>query len=238
MPSRKRAKGKARKAAKAKDCDGGNELSLLVGNLSLNSKSKCNHGRSCEITSDHICNHFVHQFNIAVKEVCELVFSQSNRKGIRGPFRIYTNAIDRVDNDLLKEICGNDDNVQILQSLLLSLGTNLLLSDHECSSHLATIMAIAVLFVQHKFDVEEVLSSDASAQALRDLNDGGLEVDTTRLLSKRIPCDCLKEKYAQAKADTKVGMCGYCREFKDRKELLLCGVRLFYLAYIYTYYIS
>ena len=223
MPSRKKAKGKARRAkAKAKDdCDSGNEISLLVGNLSLNSKNKCTHGRR-DISSDHICFHFVEEFEVAVKAAFEeLVFKQQNPTC--GPFLIYGNAINRVDSDLCTEISGNDDNVQILRSLLLSLGVDLLLSDREYSSPPATIVAIAVLFVQHKFDIKEVRASDTSARALHDLNDGGSEEDTTRILSKRIPCNCLKEKHAQAKAETKVGMCSYCRKLMDRKELMLCG---------------
>lgn len=55
----------------------------------------------------------------------------------------------------------------------------------------------------------------------------GCEKTILAFCSKRIPCQCLSERYKSAKPQAKTGLCSYCENSHDRSKLKLCQVRNF-----------
>lgn len=78
-------------------------------------------------------------------------------------------------------------------------------------------------------DLSRVYDDRSFMLPLRDLFedlDGGGEVcgEAVRLYKKRIKCNCLNEKWSEAKKKPRLGNCSHwhCGVQKDRKELKIC----------------
>ena len=112
MPSRKRAKGKARKAkARASNC-----------NLILHNDNVCRHG--CEIISkDDICYKFVEQLEVEMKTSMDLS-EGSNSLSFTTDILKRLKASKEYNND-------NSEETQHKLQLFINLGTNLLLRDEK-----------------------------------------------------------------------------------------------------------
>ena len=79
MPSRKRNKGKQRKASKSKNVGGEDGLSQLVSCLSLQDDDPaCKHG--CQTSKDHISFKFLQQFEADLKAYVILHAIQNRNK--------------------------------------------------------------------------------------------------------------------------------------------------------------
>ena len=214
MPSRKRAKGKARKAkARESNC-----------NLILHNESICRHG--CEVISkDDLCYKFVEQLEFEMKAAYDLRDD------------IYKAEIVNETIALLKarkeyEMIWDDDSKdtrQKLQSLFVHLGTNLLLrDDKQRSINLASVAtAFYITFSHQKLDYWEAMDSSEHRVSLRNLEDG-LVYDCAKFLSKRIPCQCLEKIYLRERPKPRLSDCSYCKEVKDRRELYLCSGCLYH----------
>ena len=70
---------------------------------------------------------------------------------------------------------------------------------------------------------EEKSTEDYFGVKVRDLV-GDSDCDTVRFFSKRIGCSCLKEMSKQVKSEPKLGLCGYCKHRKERRELMVCAL--------------
>ena len=58
------------------------------------------------------------------------------------------------------------------------------------------------------------------------INCGG-ERDQIRFFAKRLTCSCLKERYARAKSEPKIGPCHHCMQVKKGASLRVCdGCRI------------
>ena len=223
MPSRKREKGKERRAKK--DDDGG--LNQLISTLSLkdhHGKTQhgvCSHG--CEpfsFSKEDICYRFAKQFEVEMKIIVDDAIK--SKSGI-----IWNNTYKLVIERLAKsikynEIWTNKANQERLVPLLLCMGTNYLLKNEERFNVMALAVAIASLFAKHSFKERELYTSRESAEKLRDLS-GGHERETVRFIMKRIPCKCLNKRFSRVKSQLKVGVCQHCWKEMERKHLLLCG---------------
>jgi len=217
MPSRKRAKGKARKAkARESNC-----------NLILHNDSVCRHG--CEVISkDDACYKFVEQFEVEMKAIYDYDLRDDIFKA-----EIVNETIEllkaRKEYEMIWD--SNEDTRQKLQSLFIHLGTNLLLrDDKQRSINLASVAAaFYIAFSHHKLDYWEAMDSSSSEHrvSLRNLEDG-LVYDCAKFLSKRIPCQCLEKIYLRERPKPKLSDCSYCKEVKDRRELYLCSGCLYY----------
>ena len=116
--------------------------------------------------------------------------------------------------------------------LLVSLGTNLLLKEHKYmaeqkySSFAAAVVAFGTVCMQHGFDKIDIGVNDMppgrDRNFIRDFHSSCFVSDTTRFFKHKVPCKCLKEKYAQIKHVPKFGQCKYCLTTKLRKHLYLC----------------
>ena len=124
MPSRKRTKGKERKA-KLKD------------SLSLHNATKCRHGSEA-IPTEHIVYRFVEQFEVdartvfnsnATIAVADRTYEDTSVTGF-SPSSVCEKVLERLKEDF-HEIWSNDTNQQMTVQLLVSLGTNLLLKEEK-----------------------------------------------------------------------------------------------------------
>jgi len=215
MPSRKKAKGRARKA-KAKE-----------GHLILHNDSVCRHG--CEpISKEDICYQFVKQFEVELNAVYS-----SNNECLRD---ICNSVIERleVDTDQFSMIWNKKSIQKELVPLFVCLGTNILLrgsANIDMARTMACVVAITALHALHEFDIGELMASRKSRRCLRDLEDA-LDYDVIRFFAKRTSCQCLKKMYSRVKSRP-TAVCEVCNVEKDRKLLYLCG-RCRYFTYCST----
>ena len=228
MPSRKRAKGKARKAkATENNC-----------NLILHNDSVCRHG--CEIISkDDVCYKFVELLEVEMKNTANDI-TLSRRQGSNNTFSIADEIIERLLRSLNKRPWGrllryeydeNEETKQKLQRLLLNLGTNILLRDEELRLGMASTVAMVMLSIPYDFDLMKALVVQSARTALRDLNDG-VHYDIIKFFNKRTPCICLEKLTFQERPMPRKARCDYCKTEKERSQLYLCS------ACLYFYYCS
>ena len=201
MPSRKRAKGKARKAkARESNC-----------NLILHNESVCRHG--CEVISkDDICYKFVEQFEVELTAV----FDDSTTP--KGLLRCFEKTMDRLKgSDNFSIVCGNEQNCKKLQSLFVNLGTNLTLKAYSevrlehimINSKLetekirrsstirqASLVALAAVSCLYGMDEKKAaLTGSKTTASIPCLCKDGLTVATYKFFHERISCQCVKKTY-------------------------------------------
>jgi len=214
MPSRKRAKGKARKAkARESNCS-----------LILHNESVCRHG--CEVISkDDICYKFVEQFEVELNAVYDSKLEQ---------YKLSTLLSDIVEQMKARKeysmICDNDskETQQTLQSLFIHLGTNLLLRDNKQRSvNLASAAAAFYITSSHDFDYWKAMDASKDRVTLRNV-ESGLAYDNAKLFKERIPCQCLEKLYVRERSKPRLSDCCNCQVEKDRRELYLCSNCLYH----------
>ena len=213
MPSRKKAKGRARKA-KAKE-----------GNLILHNDSVCRHG-CASISKEDSCYKFIKQFEVELNAV-----HSSNVQCLQDACDII---MERLEADSQFRAIWDTESIQKeLVPLFLCLGTNILLHNsanikkYSIGRQMAAVVAITALHALHEFDVDNVMASRKDRSSLRDLEDG-LDYDIIRFFAKRTSCQCLKKMYSQVKSRPKA-VCEICHVVKDRKLLYLCAGCRYYI---------
>jgi len=201
MPSRKKAKGRARKAR------------ANASNLILHDESVCRHG--CQpISKDDICYQFVKQYEVEMNKVYDLEKEYL--------INVHKSAIDRMRADDQFSVVWDDEATQKrLFPLFVSLGTNLQLKEGYQPNIRACVVGIAAVCSQYKFDVDEAMKSRKSRALIRDLGDG-LEYDSVRFYAKRTSCQCLKKIYSRVKS-LPISVCETCDVQMERHLLYLCG---------------
>ena len=227
MPSRKRAKGKARKAkARESNC-----------NLILHNDNVCRHG--CEVISkDDVCYRFVEQFEAEMKTSIDLSEGSNS-------LSFTTDTLKRLKASKEYETIWNNNSEETqkkLRSLFIHLGINILLREdkHRLSNEqviagfqeirlgMASTVAMAVVSCQHDYDVLKALSvPDNGRTVLRDLNDG-LPYDIIRFFNKRTSCRCLEKLYLEERAKPRIHACWNCKVKKERSQLYLCSACRYY----------
>jgi len=208
MPaSRKRIKGKARKA----------KANALLDNLSLNLlKNECNHGLPLDIQDNNPC--------LSVIKKVENGLSMQIRSGKRA-FDSYTSlfiALYVEDPHFESEMnIQVRDNTERLKACFISLATEYLLRGNDKDIIIAEGLAIAIVNINQ---VEEGSSAtfNKMMSISRDLDEGGKRT-VTKFIHKRIDCDCLKEKYKESKKLPNVGNCENCQKQMERSKLFACN---------------
>ena len=238
MPSRKRNKGKQRKAkaasaATSASCetllqlsgqDG--KLAQLINNLSL---KKCDHGRPTLADGD-ACKLFMMEF--------ERALVLTNDDEITSLFSCASKAIESAADYSL--ILSNGNDMEQARACLLALGADFL---HEAvntreEGPLQQACAIAmsvVLFDEHKNACQQLAANPGiipdqfslrinptTLLKVGDLIGGGLR-ETVSFFAKRLDCSCLKEMYNEVKGGKKTAICAHCHQTKERKALMLCS---------------
>ena len=207
MPSRKRAKGKARKAK--------NNILFQPG------PHKCRHGWGELLSENDVCYRFLKQLE---REVHSLYLHHKNTRTSLTIDSAYHDTIARLHKSNQFDEVFNEKIIQKkLIPRLLGAGTDCLLKDEykEYHSMLASVLAIAALFCQHNVSEDEILASKDMG-TYRDMLQG-CEYDLIKFFAKRIPCNCLKEMYSLSKSEPKLMMCESCGVSKERTNLYLCG---------------
>ena len=212
MPSRKRNKGKERKAKKeaiaAKNDD---MLAEAVNNtwrgwalgedaLSDEKIIHCDHG--CDVTAptdrDHPVCCFMNSFMGNKSDWVSLINSHP-------------------------QIWDDDNYRNMAVHILTRIGINNLLLIND---HLPTNIACTIMILENyneAMTVSEVFLIRRVASKVRDLQ-GSNDRDLYKFFSKRVSCACLKDAYSYArKTLPKIGRCHHCDEIKERKLLSVCS---------------
>mmetsp|Transcript_24352 Transcript_24352/g.40172 ORF Transcript_24352/g.40172 Transcript_24352/m.40172 type:complete len:247 (-) Transcript_24352:306-1046(-) len=209
MPSRKKAKGKARKAAKAEiAAEATRKHKDLVTQLNrLEDDETCVHGYE----SDLICGAFVKHFLDIVVQVP----LDGNPHGVatdasRAKFPQEWNSV-----YMLRKI----------DSLLLALGVNYILKgDIDLARHCASSANFFKGFIEEVFYEGRPMCMELDKTTELFVSD---EHTLVRYLQKRIPCSCLDDKYEEVKGVKKIGLCcnPQCKipdRTTERRSMLYC----------------
>mmetsp|Transcript_31478 Transcript_31478/g.53291 ORF Transcript_31478/g.53291 Transcript_31478/m.53291 type:complete len:279 (-) Transcript_31478:303-1139(-) len=231
MVSRKKAKGKARKAAKAKkeeeeedssaaaaqqrEQEGALEAQIQMQRLLIDSlPSPCQHG-FIPIPKGHICDRFLRLY-------LEALNSGSGNKD-RNRIEAVMQAMDAVEDEYPEVIYDSSKMNQIL-SYFLSVGTDHILNGRDGAAR--TTVAVIIMFEEFiAFSVQKT-QAVLHLQKLMEM----LIADDHTLVSffrKRITCSCLDKKHKEVKSIKKMG---YCNNEKcplpdgkvERSKMLYC----------------
>lgn len=212
MPSRKRAKGKERKAKAAEPKV--SRWEILSRWSENNVTIQCSH--SCKGKMDLVIPpassppHPVHDFMSAVY-------------AFDGPARPQWYDIMKLLYQQYSPVWKDDDHRKSAQNILLAFGTNSILRDGTYA--VPNIVSAVLLVLEHFNDSKDFESAFwSAAPKIRDITYMyRSDRDALKFYSKRIRCSCLKERYAQTKGRMKKGECHNCRKVLERKELMVCS---------------
>ena len=82
-------------------------------------------------------------------------------------------------------------------------------------------MATSVAWAVSSFEPGDPKSDPVKMRTERSLIEGN-ERDIVRFFSKRINCDCLKQKRKDTKSETVLSWCNHCKKRRIRKQLMVC----------------
>ena len=209
MVSRKRSKGKERKAKKEEKIS---EEWVNIWQRWTRGEDKngvklieCDHG--CAITT--MLNEPKHPVSNFINEL----------------FTTRDNWMNELNSH--SQVWENEDNREMTINILLSIGTNLLLSKYLSYSraqflHFASTILVLENYKETKSMNEAFLTRGVSSK-IRDLGGGNMR-DMLKFFSKRTTCSCLKNMYSEARKNMpKMGKCSYCNGAKERRLLSVCS---------------
>ena len=132
-------------------------------------------------------------------------------------------------NELNLDLVENEDNRKMTINILLSIGTNLLLSKYLSYGRAQFLNFASTILVLKNCDgsggggINTTILSREVATKCRDLGGGNMR-DMLKFFSKRTTCSCLKKMYSEArKTLPKTGNCSYCNEVKEHRLLSVCS---------------
>ena len=223
MPSRKRSKGKERKARQAES-----RLSSVVKSWEdwfewsqLNDKIQCSHGNTIVLPSSNSPQYSFVESLLAHK-VGQINVLQRLGQSLANHTALWKEEIHRYAA------------IEILTTII----TNRLLFEDQFGTKSVSTKSYfmhncylcTVLLVLENYDGGDDIHTtfyqpNGVASRVRDLNpQGSNQRDVLKFMSRRITCPCLKRQYAAAKRTyAKVGACGDCSRVFERSSLLLCG---------------
>jgi len=220
MPSRKKSKGQARKAAGAA-ASAGISSHKKRNQLSVN---KCLHGSHSappQGCSDEACGEFI-----------RTLYQGINGADVTGLARIDAHHYVALNNALqlthekFPEVMNNDINRNTVINHITSEGTNHLLMERP---GLARPLVQWVMTLENYEKTKELHAGRAmtySPEELMQVRDAmnGCPRSVTEFFAKRISCSCLDDTYKEAKEhEPKVGICDHCNERVQSKSLSICS---------------
>ena len=216
MVSRKKNKGKERKAKKEenKKAERHSRWERFVRGEDENNRKviHCDHGCAVEIPDslDHPVANFMDElFATGDWATCDWFFCLSSHA----------------------KLWSNDTYRNMAIDLLLNIGANLLLGGDsqihgDSTSTDATHIACTIVVLDHcneTMSMSEVLFTHGVSAKSRDLSYGNMR-DVLKFYSKRLACSCLKKIYSEARKKLpKLGRCYNCWEAKERELLSVCS---------------
>ncbi|KAL7552208.1 hypothetical protein ACHAWF_015426 [Thalassiosira exigua] len=109
-------------------------------------------------------------------------------------------------------VMATERNQEAVASSLLALGSNNILNqDDETGMSAAMDFAVGIWILEN-----------GPPREILDTSEGG-DKSLISFYQKRVPCDCLKERHDQLKAESKCGRCEYCHGKRELSQLKLCG---------------
>lgn len=215
MSSRKKAKGKQRKAKAAAQArqDGWEGLARWGEE---NTSISCSHGAMIP-ENGHIVSSFLDSYQQATSKLTRHFAVE------------LVNFLGQTCHETYPEVWRCPEQRKMLIDILLGMGTNALLihdgGGSEINIKRAKIFCSTILLLEHygiRGDFGLACGSCLQNEA-KDVSVGGFR-DTLRFYSKRISCSCLKKMYTQSKVnEKKVGRCDHCRKTFERNSLMLCS---------------
>ena len=228
MPSRKRNKGKERKAKKAEQ-----EVERIENERALTRElwqgwalgqdmyiqdsgriiTRCNHGCVLMIPND---NHPVTSFMDAFFMKCFFSESKSIVDVLSDSF------------DTHRAVWNDDSHRNMISGLMLGIGTNMILGNDVNALGLPRNIAYAVVVLENydgSGDIHKTMRSRVVASKYRDgLGGSGSVRDVLKFYRKRLSCSCLKKMHLEARKTTpKMGACLNCGQKKERALLSVCS---------------
>jgi len=208
MPSRKRSKGKERKAKAA--------LSVKVSHWEIMAKWGEN---------NLFCSHS--EMDLVIPESSHPVYGFiSALYSFDGPARPQWYDVIKILYNQYPLVFESDAYKKSAQSILLAFAVNTILRE---DAYTAPNIVSAVLLVLENFNGSKDFESAywSVAPAIRDITFNYYSIrsarDALKFYSKRIDCSCLNEKYARTKGWKKTGECYNCLEHLERKKLMVCS---------------
>ena len=221
MTSRKRNKGKERKAKNAKKEEEmvraeahkvwqwwtGKACSSIINN-------NCDHGCAVAISDDHPVSHFMDKLFVC------WVNGGISAQG----FFLHLKEI----LELHRETLNNETYLELSINLLIKIGTNILLGE-EPNVRGSLSIAMAIIIIEQYDQSRSIESAMLGRVVLRkrrnlDWDISSSRRDALKFYSKRTSCSCLKEMYSVArKTLPKMGLCCQCAVEKERVSLSVCS---------------
>ena len=224
MTSRKRNKGRDRKAKKAaleveridfrrgivrnrwKSWSRGDINGQLI---------QCNHGVDLVIPDD--VNHPVTSFMDAL-----FMYDANDSNILSIPMEKYL----RETFATHREVWDNERYREMAVNIFIAIGTNLLLSNERGDSFLAQAIVISCLEnYDGSSDSTSLLYNRVVGRKMNDLfGSTYAKRDALKFFRKRTSCSCLKDMHLETrKTLPKTGVCNHCEEEKDRALLMVCS---------------
>ena len=206
--SRKRNKGKDRKAKRLAKLVESERADAREIWRSVSSSIECDHGYVA-IADDHPVSSFMDQCFINL-QYRALNVSQN----LADLFGKHT------------QIWNNHSYKELAIGILVRIGTNMLLDE---TSFWPVYIARVIVVLEHydnSGDIKSVFNSRTVREKSRDLYNGtkSIERDVLKFYRKRATCKCLKKMHLEARQSTpKTGICWHCQKEKERVLLSVCS---------------
>ena len=219
MVSRKRNKGKERKAKKEEKKRAEVNIWPWQGWARGEDKNgvkliECDHG--CAITT--LLTEPTHPVSNFINDLFAVATGGNwiNKVNFQSDYKVILHS----------QVWENEDDRKMTIKILLSIGTNLLLVlGINSTSHMRALAAVTVLALEnYDGDMLGAMLTRVVRIKRRDLGGGNMR-DVLKFFSKRTTCSCLKKMYSEArKTMPKQGKCFHCEKEMERSLLSVCSV--------------
>ncbi len=202
---RKRNQGKARKAAKAKAREEGeermNETTINGRELSQEAQThwkigntQCTHGYHLSSSSRKMSSQFAPEFFKSFQEA----------RGSGKPLPIRLIAARNATIVEYADVWKDSTKMEVAMSYSLSIGTNYILEDkYDHASRIATTARYFEEYIAVELQQTQALYRTNKLYETQNADQHTL----VTFFRKRIPCSCLDKKYQEVKPISKMGMC-------------------------------
>ena len=212
MPSRKRNKGKERKAKKA-EVEAENRIAFVRQKWQGWARGEDNNKKV--VHCEHGLNVMIPDNSHPVSKFLDTFFIVGDLENVL---------------QLHPQLCKTESYRKMAANLLVSMATTILLHPIDGDMAIIANLTCAIVMLENSDETDDfhsVVCKQAVATKIRDLNHlihGDVGRDSLKFYRKRISCSCLKDMHLHArKTLPKLGMCSHCGELKERATLMVCG---------------
>ena len=211
--SRKRNKGKDRKARQKANKEESNRAAAREMWQDFCCSIECNHGCDMKVSDDHPVSAFVEQFIMNLSQ-----------KGMQVSQTLF---------DLFEkhpQVWNNEDYRRLAINILVRIGTNALLCEGYDTTFPLCIAHSVVVLEHYEHDGSGSMNSawdnNSSISKRRDFEPdcSSIKRDVLKFYRKRTSCKCLKKMHLEARKTTpKMGLCWHCKDEGERAALSVCS---------------